>query len=105
MMEQEKRLEIAKIYNPCGQPSLEFFLPDESSQVPAVEVESSTSSLDFSVDTHKPLDNSEGIYADSQHYVDPTGSGQDNNLTEGRRVKAHFDVLKPHLKACNNKVK
>ncbi|KNA07568.1 hypothetical protein SOVF_170470 [Spinacia oleracea] len=30
---------------------------------------------------------------------------EDNNLTEGRRVKAHFDVLKPHLKACNNKVK
>ncbi|XP_021716478.1 uncharacterized protein LOC110684340 [Chenopodium quinoa] len=27
-MEQEKRLEIAKILNPCGQPSLEFFLPD-----------------------------------------------------------------------------
>ncbi|XP_057533982.1 uncharacterized protein LOC130812513 [Amaranthus tricolor] len=27
-MVQDKRLEIANIVNPCGQPSLEFFLPD-----------------------------------------------------------------------------
>ncbi|KNA05237.1 hypothetical protein SOVF_192230 [Spinacia oleracea] len=38
MMEQEKRLEIAKIFNPCGQPSLEFFLPDadDSSSDPMI---------------------------------------------------------------------
>ncbi|XP_056691730.1 trans-Golgi network-localized SYP41-interacting protein 1 isoform X2 [Spinacia oleracea] len=45
----------------------------ESSQVPAVEIESSENSLDFSVDTHKPLDNSEGVSADSQNNGDPTG--------------------------------
>lgn len=38
MLEEEKRLEIAKFLNPCGQPFLEFFLPDadDSSSDPMI---------------------------------------------------------------------
>ncbi|XP_021762130.1 golgin subfamily A member 4-like isoform X2 [Chenopodium quinoa] len=45
----------------------------ESSQVPGAEVESSAHSLDSTIDTRKPLENSQGTSADSQNYEDSPG--------------------------------